>query len=265
MVLLDSHGERQFPFTPKVPGLRADWEKTDWKELARRVETVECDAPRLRVELEKLPRAVTDKSGKKEGDPLNLVIIANPDDLQAFIWSGWTETERITSGSGWRTFKSFLFGGRYRHSPISTLYVFGRGQDIALQKARGSVHLRNHLRLWVTPYRFHGKHVWIGQISRDIGVRFTWRTITTHKIDPDVDETRNYLVQDLALGQGLCQFGTVAGVEPAPVDAPRHNLTGDPYFTDGRRIVIELTTKPTDLSEIKLLDWTETAPNANSQ
>ena len=35
--------------------------------------------------------------------------------------------------------------------------------------------------------RFEGKRVWIGQISRDIGVRFTTKTITTHKIDADVD------------------------------------------------------------------------------
>jgi len=33
-----------------------------------------------------------------------------------------------------------------------------------------------------------GVRVWIGQISRDLGIRFTKRTITTHKIDPDVDE-----------------------------------------------------------------------------
>ena len=34
------------------------------------------------------------------------------------------------------------------------------------------------------------KPVWIGQISRDIGVRFTFKTWppVTHKIDPDFDE-----------------------------------------------------------------------------
>ncbi|WP_419607374.1 LssY C-terminal domain-containing protein, partial [Thiolapillus sp.] len=28
--------------------------------------------------------------------------------------------------------KSFLFGDRYRYSPVSPLYVFGRKQDYAL-------------------------------------------------------------------------------------------------------------------------------------
>ena len=38
--------------------------------------------------------------------------------------------------------------------------------------------------------RYHGKPVWVGQISRDIGSRLTIHspTLTTHKIDPDVDE-----------------------------------------------------------------------------
>jgi hypothetical protein len=135
--------------------------------------------------------------------------------------------------------------------------VFGRPQDIALQKARGSVHLRNHLRLWATPFRFHGKHVWIGQISRDIGVYFTGKppSFTTHAIDPDVDETRSYLIQDLSLSQGMQAFGFVKGVGQASITAPRHNLSGDPYFTDGLRAVIELTTDPTDLAEIEFLEW----------
>ena len=51
--------------------------------------------------------------------------------------------------------------------------MFGRPQDLALQKARDNIHQRNHLRLWLSPMRYHGKQVWVGQISRDIGSRLT--------------------------------------------------------------------------------------------
>lgn len=68
---------------------------------------------------------------------------------------------------------------------------------MALQKGRRDVNQRNHMRLWLAPVTFQGQPVWVGQISRDIGVRLTRRTITTHKIDPAVDETRWYLLQDL--------------------------------------------------------------------
>jgi LssY C-terminus len=108
--------------------------------------------------------------------------------------------------------------------------------------------------LWMTPMRYEGKPVWIGQISRDIGVRFTWKTITTHKIDPNVDETREYLVEDLAYAQSLAQLGYVTGVGAVPFDQPRGNLTGDPYFTDGLRVVLFVSADPLDISEIRVLD-----------
>jgi hypothetical protein len=64
---------------------------------------------------------------------------------------------------------------------------------------RQTINERLHLRLWLTPLRFQDKPVWIGQISRAIGVRFTLRTwnLTTHKIDPDVDDARDYVLDDL--------------------------------------------------------------------
>ena len=66
------------------------------------------------------------------------------------------------------------------------------------------------MRIWLAPMRYEGSSVWIGQISRDIGVRFTKKTITTHKIDPAVDDTREFLIEDLAYAQGLAAVGYVA-------------------------------------------------------
>ena len=123
-----------------------------------------------------------------------------------------------------------------------------------MQRARTSIHERNHLRIWMTPLRHEGEPVWIGQISRDIGVRFTRKTITTHKIDPDVDETREFLLEDIAFTQGLRAFGYVGGVGPAPYDEPRGNLTGDPYFTDGRRVVMWLSGEPVGIDEVERID-----------
>src|SRR5262249_29119305 len=148
------------------------------------------------------------------------------------------------------------------YSPISPLYVFGRSQDVSAQKARGDVNLRNHLRLWITPYRYQDKQVWIGQISRDIGVRAIWGIPpTTHKIDPDTDESRNGRIQDLAYAQALARFGFVKGVGEAPRDKPRGNHTGDPYWTDGLRAVLFFEHRPTTLGDIEMLDW-ERPPGA---
>ena len=245
-----------FPMTffVPVPGLRADHYAVNFAELYPEEEVRDVDRDELIEYLETLPCCVRDKKDKDYGDPLNIVIVGELRDIYyGFLRAGWDETETIHSGSLWKTFKSAVAGGEYRYSPVSALYVFGRPQDIALQKARTSIHERNHLRLWLTPVRYQGKPVAIGQISRDIGVRFTRKTITTHKIDPNVDETREYLLEDLAYAQSLGGFGYVRGVGVAPFDEPRGNLTGDPYFTDGLRAVFFLTRDPTAISEIDVM------------
>jgi hypothetical protein len=102
---------------------------------------------------------------------------------------------------------------------------------------------------------FQGETVWVGQISRDIGVRFTRKTITTHKIDPDVDETREFLAENLAYNQVLAKFAYVGGVGETPIDEPRGNLTGDPWFTDGLRVVLWIASDLTNLDDIEYERW----------
>jgi hypothetical protein len=152
---------------------------------------------------------------------------------------------------------SALSGDRYVNAPVSDLYLFGRAQDLALQKARDNVHQRNHLRLWLSPIRYRGKAVWVGQISRDIGTRLTIHspTFTTHKIDPDVDEARRALAEDMAYSQNLTKIGFVKGVVPASQSVPSRNLTTDPYYTDGYRQVLVFDRYPTSLSEIEIFPW----------
>jgi hypothetical protein len=156
-----------------------------------------------------------------------------------------------------RTIKSFLYGERYRYSPISPLYVYGRHQDIGFQKARGTIHERNHMRLWQSPIRFRGKKVFVGQISRDIGIKFTLKspTISTHVIDPNVDEARRYLAEDLAYSQAVAGIGYVKGVGGVTRQAPQMNLVGDPFYTDGLRVVLFFESRPYTLSDIELIEW----------
>lgn len=245
-----------FTFFVPVPGLRLDHIDVDWDSLYPAAEIRDLDRDELIQALNAMPCCTTDKKSKGTGDPLNLVVIGNVDDVYyAFIRAGWDETEVVSISSLAKMGKSFVSGSEYRYSPVSGLYLFDRPQDVAFQKARDNINERNHLRLWMSPLRFEGVPVWVGQISRDIGVRLTAKTITTHKVDPDVDETREYLVENLAYSQALAKLGYVDGVGPAPIDEPRGNLTGDPYFTDGKRAVLWISSTPMDFGEIEDLDW----------
>ncbi len=223
MYSLSLRGMKSFHFVVNVPGIKADYQEVDLESLYFPEEYITCDEQRLKAELESLPCCTTNKDGSRKADPLNLVFIGDMEDLlTAIVGGGWDVTEAMSQGSIWRTAKSFLFGKRYRHSPVSSLYVFGRRQDAAFQKARETINERNHIRVWLTPLRFKDLPVWIGQISRDIGVKFTLRTgfLTTHVIDPDIDNDRYYLIQNFADAQALMKLRYVKGVDASSTDDP---------------------------------------------
>ena len=259
--LVASGRVRTFSMLTVVPGFRADYKvsKAFQTEIYPSAKiTNYTDDAAFRAALESLPCCVTNKDSAKNGDPLNLVIVGGLDDaFPALVRRGWHPTEEKWSGSVGRMMISALSGDRYPNAPVSDLYLFGRPQDLALQKARDNIHQRNHLRLWLSPIQYHGKQVWVGQISRDIGSRLTIHspTLTTHKIDPNVDEARTALAEDMAYSQNLTKYGLVEGVGSAPQGAPRENLTTDPYYTDGYRAVLVFDRKPTSMAEIDFFEW----------
>jgi hypothetical protein len=229
-------------FTVPVPGIAADYLDRDFSALRPAHAVEDCTQEDLVPRLEAMPAATTNAAGTRAGDPANLVVIGDFETLLGAFAARWDESETISLDTCWKTVKAFLLGSNYRYSPVSPLHLFGREQDIALQRTRGSINERLHLRLWLTPLAFEGMPVWVGQVSRDIGVRFTTQAwnLTTHRIDPDVDESRDYVIEDLAAAGRVRAAGYVGGVGECLPTAPRRNLTGDPYFTDGRRAVIVL-------------------------
>ena len=253
---------RSFSLLAPVPGLRTDYKESgvfdrDYVAPGGSVVNFTSDAEFIAA-LESLPCCATNEDGSRNGDPLNLVIIGGIEDaFPSLVRRGWSPTEVTWKGSVMRIMRSAMSRERYPYAPISNLYLFGRPQDVALQKARDNIHQRNHLRLWRSPMLYHGKPVWVGQVSRDIGSRLTIHspTFTTHKIDPDVDEAARALMEDLVYSQGLRAIGLVKGVGAAPKSAPRENLTTDPYYTAGMRSVLLFDSTPTSLTQIEVLPW----------
>lgn len=255
VMLFHPQKTKLFDFVIEIPGLKTDYQQVDYEALNADGKT-EVNAATLGEKLEALPCCVLGPDGKTPGDPLNIVVIGGEEYVfLPFVQRGWHVTETVSGGTVWNTVMSSVFNVYYRTSPISPLYLFGRPQDIALQKARESVDERNHLRLWLTPWRYNGKDVWVGQISRDIGVRLSSKTFVTHKIDPDVDEARDYLLTDLFLSGRLATYGSRPGVGTATRNKPRFNYTEDPYYTDGDRSVMILSPKQLSLDEILEINW----------
>ena len=250
-------------FAVLLPTESFDYEYSDLRERYAHVgELPDLTIAQMREQLKTLPCCTTTQAGTGEGDPLNIVLVGSGEDgIAALTAAGWDFTESITIDSIRRMIGAAIAERSFLTAPVSSLYAFGRKQDIALQRGRSSISQRNHMRLWLAPFRCEGSPVWIGQVSRDIGVKMTTKsaTLTTHIIDPVVDESREYLFHSLLHHDAISEFAFVRGVGEATAEHPRLNLTDDPYFTDGMRLVIWLSRQPVPPHLAQDLGWNESA------
>ena len=257
-----SLGQRfEFRFVIQLSSKLYAAQNVDFNALPSAGENI--DLAGLRAKLEALPCCASNKESNRSGDPLNLVIVGNgADAIFPFIERGWRLDEPLDIHSVLRTISAFIFGTEYTTSSISPLYVFGRPQDIALQKARNNISLRNHLRVWRAPFTVEAQGVWVGQISRDIGTKLTTQSwsFTTHRISPEVDQDRYYLLQDLLLTGEAYRFGFARGVGLSSPTNPRTNLGFDPYVTDGLRVVVFLGPRQYVTDKVEFIDWERPPP-----
>ncbi|MGJ5011318.1 LssY C-terminal domain-containing protein [Bradyrhizobium oligotrophicum] len=153
------------------------------------------------------------------GDPVNLALVGTLQQLRAsFAAVGWCEADRLGLTSSWAMIRAFVLDRPYPAAPFSTLYLFGRGQDIGFQKAIGnSPRKRHHVRFWAVGLA-HAEQtwnagdfwsnadqpavdesaLWVGAGTKDTGLSFTRLTFqVTHATDPDVNAERDYIMAEL--------------------------------------------------------------------
>ncbi|MEP4485120.1 MAG: LssY C-terminal domain-containing protein [Halioglobus sp.] len=248
-----------FGYAVPLPDGEFDYEQLFPEKIYPDVIRPEVSLEQLRSELRDLPCCVSDELSEGKGDPINLILLGNLDEmLSALSRGGWSFTHRVDFETIKRLAGAAISGAAYPVAPVSPLYLYGRSQDIAMQRARNTILQRNHLRLWLAPFRFNEQSVWIGQVSRDINIKATMLSpdLVTHVIDPNIDEAREHVLQSLLVAGVVQRFGFVTGVPPATPEAPQTNLTEDPYFTDGLRLVLQLSgTSTISPEEVIFMEW----------
>lgn len=239
---------RTFTFLIPVAGLKVDYREVDWDSLYASDEIVYLGSLRaLREALEALPCCTTDAGGNRMADPINVVVIGSGKDiLYALLRSRWDETAAASSYD-----PLAQLPWEFRYQPVRSLYLFNRSQDAAFRKSRSTLNERNQLRLWLSPYDYEGKHVWVGQISRIVR-RSVWDRFI---IEADVDEARSYLLQDLWLAQALSKYGYIRTSAVSTLPDPRKSLNDDPYFTDGHCLVMWVSGDPVPFSAVHFVPW----------
>jgi len=153
------------------------------------------------------------------GDPVNVALIGTLEQLRtAFATAGWSEADQLGLTSSWRMVRAFVFKSPYPTAPFSTLYLFGRGQDIGFQKAiDNSPRKRHHIRFWAMSLAWaedmmetasfwqntdrppaDARVLWVGAGTKDTGLSFTQLTFQiTHATDADTNAERNYIMAEL--------------------------------------------------------------------
>jgi hypothetical protein len=168
------------------------------------------------------------------GDPLNIALIGTEVDLvQAMLGSGWHAADAITLKSSIRIASSVVRNRPYVDAPVSSLFVFGRKQDLAFEKPIGnSARHRHHVRFWKSQELGRGEvPLWIGAVTYDKNVGFSHRTgQITHHVAPDIDAERDGLFADLRKSGWLNELFQVTGVWATVLG---RNGGGDRYYTDG--------------------------------
>jgi hypothetical protein len=190
------------------------------------------------------------------GDPVNLVLMGTLQQLRAaFATVGWVEAEPLGLWSSWQMVQAFVRNSPYPAAPFSTLYLFGRGQDIGFQKAiDNSPRKRHHIRFWALSIARaeetlgtanfwlntdrppeNTRVYWIGAGTRDTGFSLTRLTFQiTHATDDDTNIERDYIVAELG------KSGVIAGITSyesgQQLGAERVNR----YITDGQVTVAML-------------------------
>ena len=238
MLTVDLLGNRMMvPFTLLLP---VPGDAADLQDMVHRYADAEItsydDPEALRKALENLPCCATTADGRADGEPLNVVLIGHLDDVAAAV-----------SRRG------------YRRSPTAegmALQVFGRPPDLDLRKRAQAGAPAIWLRVWRAPISYRGQIVFVAQAGRPIGGRFLPEGSHDVRLHPDVDEVRNFLIHDFMYSGGLEKLAFVSGVGAVPADAAADTCrAAGSYFTDGRRVVLFLGTRPLTFSDVEVLDW----------
>ena len=179
------------------------------------------------------------KSPPKPSDITNLLLVASQDALRrAFADAGWSGAAGLNPRSKFETLRAVVEDRGYSEAPVSVLLLDGKPPDLVFEKTLNTFARRHHLRIWRRPASFRGKPLWAVAATHDIGIDFSAADRTfIHRIDPQIDQERDKVVNDLLFAGHVEAFDLV---ERPAVPRQGRNATGDSLETDGRIAILLL-------------------------
>ena len=174
------------------------------------------------------------------GDPLNIALVGHEDDvIRTLLAAAWVPANELSMRSSVRIAVDTVIDKPDPNAPVSNLYLYGRKEDLAFEKPIGhSPRERHHVRFWRSDKTDHGRPVWMGAATHDLGVELSRTTgEVTHHISPEVDAERDLLLADLTQTRRVSDTRWIAGFHQL---LQGRNGGGDRWHTDGRLPVVTL-------------------------
>lgn len=174
------------------------------------------------------------------GDPLNISLVGSQEDVvRSMVAAGWRPADPLTFRTSVQIAVDTVFDRPDEKAPVSSLFLFGRKEDLAFEKPAGSSPKeRHHVRFWRAARVENNRPVWLGSASYDTGVELSRTTgAVTHHIFPEVDKERDTLVADLSAAR---RVAAQRWIDDFHKSLEGRNGGGDPWRTDGRLAVVVL-------------------------
>jgi hypothetical protein len=181
---------------------------------------------------------ITETGDGKPGDPLNVALIGTETELKRIMVAAvWFPADPLTLRSCLEIADASVLKRPYDDAPVSSLYLFGRKEDLAFEQPVGdNPRHRHHVRFWRSEKLDQdGRPIWVGSAIYDqrVGLSRTTGQIT-HVTAPDIDAERDYLFKCLEQTGDLSETYYVDNFHKV---REGRNGGGDPWHTDGRLLV----------------------------
>ena len=187
--------------------------------------------------MEYLPPRIFNGEGR-EGDMVNLVFVAQQQDLQeAFERAGWIKTDRWRPSFVWHLAQH---GTKDTSLPMARFYLFGRVQDysFALPDPGAVVSRRHHLRIWKTGSTMNGTPIWAGAATHDVAIEIAKRGhLINHTIDPNVDAERDFVAANLTGDSSVRRQEYLRSDNPV---FEAKTASGESYHSDSRILLLDI-------------------------
>jgi LssY C-terminus len=181
-----------------------------------------------------VPKVTHTKSGIP-GDPINVALVGTEDELKKIMQAAkWHLADPLSLINDLKIAEDSVLRRSYDDAPVSSLYLWGRKEDLAFEQPVGnSPRQRHHVRFWRSEKTdSDGRPIWAGSAIFDdrVGLSRTTGQITHHTA-PDIDTERAKLFADLLQTGQLTETFFMDGFHTT---LQGKNGGGDPWFTDGK-------------------------------